>query len=169
MATKNVTTKAKKPKTRARVGRPTIFTKVLAQSICAQLVDCKSVRTICAAEDMPSLTTMYRWLDENTEFRDQYRVARDIQADTYAAETVEISDDDSRDWEMIRSPEGVVTGIKVDGEHVQRSKLRIDARKWYASKLAPKKYGERTDVNVSGQLSLEQLVLESMAPKEKVE
>jgi len=97
---------------------------------------------------------VYRWLDDNEEFREQYSLARSIQADTIADEILEISDNASNDWMERRSEAekgaGVNTGWVLNGEHVQRSRLRVDARKWYASKVAPKKYGDKFTNEHSG-------------------
>ena len=37
-------------------------------------------------------------------------------------------------------------GYRLNGEHVQRSRLRVDARKWRAAKMANGKYGERLEL-----------------------
>ena len=95
---------------------------------------------------MPDKSTVLRWLadDSRREFRDHYARAREVQADTLAEETVEIADDSSRDFKTV-----IRDGVEVqvfDHEHVQRSRLRVDARKWFASKLAPKKYGDKLEL-----------------------
>lgn len=112
------------------------------------------MRTICAEDEMPDKATVFRWLAVNEPFRDQYARAREAQADYYAEEIIEISDDGTNDWMERRSEAekgaGVNTGWVLNGEHVQRSRLRVDARKWYASKVAPKKYGDRLENTHSG-------------------
>ena len=45
--------------------------------------------------------------------------------------------------------------IKHAPEHVQRSRLRVDARKWIASKLKPKKYGDYQKHEHTGSLVTE--------------
>lgn len=67
--------------------------------------------------------------------------AREAQADYLADETIEIADNAQNDWMEARESEQS-EGWKLNGEHVQRSKLRIDTRRWFASKIAPRKYGE---------------------------
>jgi hypothetical protein len=87
-------------------------------------------------------------------FREQYARARESQADYYAEEIIQISDDGTNDWMERRSEAekgaGVDTGWVLNGEHVQRSRLRVDARKWYAGKLAPKKYGDKLRTSIQG-------------------
>ncbi|WP_070105598.1 hypothetical protein [Burkholderia plantarii] len=121
----------------------TKFTKALAETICEHLTSGLSLRQIEEIEGMPTKTTILRWLgdDRYAEFRDQYARARDMQAEGMADEILEIADDGRNDWMEVHSRDGEHIGWKVNGEAVQRSRLRIDARKWLLSKLLPKKYG----------------------------
>ncbi|WP_192878862.1 terminase small subunit protein [Sphingopyxis lindanitolerans] len=114
-------------------------------AICERMIEGDSLRAICAAVDMPSVSTVFRWLSEDTvqaaELREQYARAREGQADAIFDEILQIADDGRNDYvERLRSDGEKDTVF--DAEHVQRSKLRVDARKWVASKLAPKKYGD---------------------------
>ncbi len=98
-------------------------------------------------EGMPSKSTVMRWLSDeaNEDFRDQYARARERQADHFADEILEIADDGHNDW-MDRQVRKGVFVRSPDHEHINRSKLRVDARKWLMSKLAPKKYGEKLEL-----------------------
>jgi hypothetical protein len=100
----------------------------------------KGLREILAADGMPSMSTVFRWLAEDEEFRQLYAVAREVQATILADEILEISDDGRNDW--MKRTIGEIEIDVPDHEHIQRSKLRVDSRKWLASKLAPKKYGD---------------------------
>lgn len=128
-----------------KIGRPSNYNTDIATTICEAIADGKSVRTICDAKDMPDQKTVYRWLEKHEEFRQQYARARERQADLYASEIIEISDDGRRDYEIGDDGKEVV-----DHDHIARARLRVDARKWYASKLAPKKYGDKLTTEVSG-------------------
>jgi hypothetical protein len=121
------------------------FTQELADQICNRLAEGESLRSICCDEHMPHVATVCRWLaDENHRiFREQYARAREAQADTITDEILDIADDASNDWMERKDADDQTIGWVLNGEHVQRSRLRIDARKWYAGKLAPKKYGEK--------------------------
>lgn len=123
------------------VGRPSDYNLEVVATICTRLVEGESLRSICRSDEMPGLSTVYRWLLAHEEFREQYARAKDEQADTLADEIIEISDDARNDW-MERHGEQDA-GWVANGEHIQRSRLRVDARKWIASKLKPKKYGDR--------------------------
>lgn len=123
------------------MARPTDYTSVLALQICEKIANGQSLRAICADPAMPDKSTVLRWLlrPEHDEFRRQYSAAREAQADVLVDEIIEIADDTHHDLRV----DDESNTITVDHEHIQRSRLRVDARKWAAAKLAPKKYGER--------------------------
>jgi hypothetical protein len=87
---------------------------------------------------MPSYRAVMEWLDRYPKFAQNYARARDIQVDLKAEEVVDIADDSSLDW--ITDQDG---NRIVDHEHINRARLRVDARKWIAGKLKPKKYGDK--------------------------
>jgi len=118
------------------MGRPSIFTQEIADAICDKLADGESLRKICLADDMPGKATVFRWLAADKTFQDQYARAREAQADTLADEILDIADDGSNDF--------MGDDEKYNGDAVQRSRLRVDARKWLAGKLRPKVYGDKT-------------------------
>ncbi len=124
-----------------RMGRPPIYSDEIAEKICSRLANGESLRSICRDKDMPDAATVYRWILNDDAFCKQYERARELQADTLADETLEIADDGRNDW-MERQGDGNA-GWQLNGEHVQRSRLRIDQRKWMAGKLKPKKYGDK--------------------------
>lgn len=124
-------------------GRPSDFTQEIADAICERLADGESLRSICSADDMPNKATVFRWLAAHKSFSDQYACAREAQADTIADEILDIADDGSNDWMEKRDDEGGNLGWKENGEAIRRSQLRIDARKWLAGKMKPKKYGDK--------------------------
>lgn len=77
------------------------------------------------------------WAREDEEFAARYARAMEQRTDHMAEEILSIADDGNNDW-MER--EGFVVP---NYEHIQRSKLRVDARRWLMSKMLPKKYGDR--------------------------
>jgi hypothetical protein len=123
------------------MGRPSSYSDETAALICERLIGGESLRKVCLSEDMPHASTVCRWLAEHGPFREQYARAREAQADTLADEILDIADDGSNDF--------MGEDEKYNGDAVQRSKLRVDARKWLAAKLQPKKYGDKIDL-VSG-------------------
>lgn len=129
-------------------GRPTDYTPDLAKVVCDRLASGESLRAICADDDMPGKTTVFSWLASNAEFRDQYAIAREAQAEFFADEIIEIADDTTGDFITKNTDNGPIE--VVDHEHIARSRLRVDARKWFASKVAPKKYGDRQTLEHTG-------------------
>lgn len=117
--------------TKRKLGRPTDYTKDMADKICEKISGGLSLRAICAEAGMPARGTVYRWLIENADFQDQYTRARDKQADYFAEEIIEIAD-----------------SAEAESAAVAKAKLQIDARKWAASKIAPKKYGDKQEIDV---------------------
>jgi len=126
------------------MGRPSDYSEEIASKICERLSDGDSLRSICDEEGFPHRNTVRRWLIQFPEFRAQYTLAREEQADTLFDEILDIADDARNDW-MARQGENA-DGYELNGDHVRRSQMRIDARKWMAGKLAPKKYGDKTTV-----------------------
>jgi hypothetical protein len=132
-------------------GRPTDYTPELADKICEQLIMGFSLRTVCKDDSMPCVSTVFSWLRTKPEFLKQYEKSKEEQADALAEDMLDIADDGTNDWMEKHDKDGHNIGWQVNGEHVQRSRLRLDTRKWIASKLKPKKYGDKVDMNVGGQ------------------
>ncbi len=131
------------------------YTQGIADTICDRLSLGESLRAICEDDDMPHRITVLRWLRRDDEigesFRTQYARAREDQADSLIDECELIADDGRNDWMEKRNAEGMIIGFAVNGEHVARSKLRIEQRRWHASKLKPKKYGDKLDLTTGGE------------------
>lgn len=135
---------------RAANGRPSIYSEAIADDICARLSVGESLRSICLSEHLPHISTVMRWLARDEGFREQYTRAREVQAEYLIDEIIEISDDGTNDYVAKRDAEGEIVGWRENGEWSNRSRLRVDARKWAASKLAPKKYGDKSQVEHTG-------------------
>lgn len=103
------------------------FAEDVRLEVLEHIAEGKSLRAIEAMEGMPSKTTVMRWLNDDEEFRDQYARAKDEQADVLFEDVLDIADN--------ATPEEVAV-----------ARLRIDARKWMAGKLRPKKYGDKVDL-----------------------
>jgi len=92
---------------------------------------------ICRDAHMPNRWTVYNWAQRKPEFLEKFDIAREQLCEYWADELLDISDNSGNDW--VRREHGVV----LDAEHIQRSRLRVDSRKWLLSKLAHTKYGDR--------------------------
>lgn len=127
-------------------GRPSTYTPEIAATICAEVASGKTLREVCRQEGMPSESTVRSWyLDDREGFFAQYARARDLQLEVWADETIEIADDGSNDWMTRQNSNGESYEV-VNSEHISRSKLRVDQRKWLLSKLKPERYGDRLKV-----------------------
>lgn len=98
------------------------------------------------------MTTVFRWLGHNTIFRKQYEESRQTGLDAMAEECLAIADDSEDDYGFKEGEDKDGQGAKPVflSEHVQRSRLRVDTRKWMLSKLAPKKYGDFQRTELTG-------------------
>jgi hypothetical protein len=126
-----------------KTGRPSKFTQEIADSVCERIASGDSVRTICLDSDMPPMSTVFRWLAQIESFREQYARAREAQADLMAEEILAIADETEHDTIDTEN------GERPTNEWIARSRLRVDARKWLASKMAPKKYGDKLDLDAT--------------------
>lgn len=137
-------TPRKKPEDKLKVGAPNTYNICIAKRIC-DLVSTHTVgyrRLHQMYEDLPYEQTVREWRLTFPEFGLQYAQAKIIQAELLAEECLDISDDSRNDWMESLTEDEKGNGWKLNGEHINRSRLRIDTRKWHASKLLPKKYGD---------------------------
>lgn len=126
-------------------GRPSSYTEKLGQEICMRLASGESLRSICRDEHMPDERRVREWaLNLQHPFSPQYARAREIAYHSMADELFEIADDGSNDW-MERNDKDN-PGYEANGEHMQRSRLRVDTRKWMLSRMLPKLYGDKVHV-----------------------
>jgi hypothetical protein len=129
-------------------GRPSRFSKTVADHICAKLAEGLTLREVCREDGTPSESTVRTWvLEDRDGFYAQYARAREIGYHTMADELIEISDNGKNDW-MLRNGKDE-PGYEANGEHLQRSRLRVDTRKWMLSKALPKIYGDKTQVEAN--------------------
>jgi len=118
-------------------GRPTKYSLEIALLICDRIADGNSLVQICRDPAMPKKTAIYEWLLRHKEFAEIYARAREDQADSLADEIQAIADEMPME---ITDDKGVT---RFDSAYVTWQKNRVDARKWIASKLKPKKYSDR--------------------------
>jgi len=114
-------------------GRPTLFTKELGNLICERIAKGESVLKICKDKEMPCRRTVIGWLldDDKKEFLHNYEVSINIKTENMFDEIEEFA-------------------ANTKGE-VQRDRLKVDTRKWYLSKVLPKKYGDKLDMTTGGE------------------
>jgi hypothetical protein len=144
---------AAKPTKRPAAGRPEVYTPAIAAQLCQYLMDGLSLRRACEKEGMPSRSTVFRWLHDNTGqedgvgFWNQYVRAREVQAELWGEDTIEIADEDMANLRVVEWADSV-GGARVpvmvayDKTAVSRAKLRVDTRFKYAAQMAPKRFGQ---------------------------
>lgn len=117
----------------AKRGRPSLYSDGLATEICLRLAQGESLRAICEGDGMPAEATVRGWaIDDVSGFTARYARARELQADFYADQTIEISDG------------------ATDKDSAAAARVQIQARQWIASKLKPKAYGDKLTQEITG-------------------
>lgn len=124
------------------MARPSVYNPETALEILDRIADGESLRAICRSDHMPARSTINQWVIDDVEgFSVRYARAREMQAHALAEDTLEISDDGSNDWMLRNDPNN--PGYDINGEHLQRSRLRVDTRKWIAARILPKVYSDK--------------------------
>ena len=137
--TKEATKKAAGP------ARSYTYTQAIADAICERLANGESLTSICKAPGFPSDATVRRWaVDKDHPFASEYARARAVGYHRLADEILEIADNGTNDYVEKAAEEGA--HVIVDHDHIARSRLRVDTRKWLLSKVLPKIYGDRFTV-----------------------
>lgn len=128
-------------------GRPSVYSDKLVTELCNRMIEGNSLRRVCMADDMPSMSTVLRWLadEEKKFFQSQYARAKEIQAEAMAEDILSISDDGTNDTYVDDNG-----NVKTDHDVIARSRLRVDTRKWLMSKMAPKRYADKVQQELSG-------------------
>ena len=152
------TLKKKPAAKKAKRGRPSKYTPELVEEICERISKGEPLRQICRDEHMPGWRSVYDWQAKDPDFLARIAHARELGEEAIAQECVEIADDARNDWMEKLDKDGVAVGWQLNGDHVQRSKLRIETRLKLLAKWNPRKWGERQHVEHSGKVGLESLI-----------
>lgn len=125
------------------MGRPSTYNPEITDAICELLAEGKSLKSICKTDGFPAAATVFKWMREHPEFLAQYNRAKEECADAMSEEVLDIADDGTNDYVERLGKDGEPAGYQINGEAIQRSRLRVDTRKWLMAKFKPKKYGEK--------------------------
>ncbi|CZW33955.1 terminase small subunit-like protein [Enterobacter hormaechei] len=117
--------------TKAKTGRPSDYLPEVAADICSLLADGESLRKVCDRPGMPNKATVFRWLAQHEEFRDQYAKATETRADAIFEDMFDIADN-----------------VAEEAAAVGKARLRIDTRKWALARMNPKKYGDKVSQEI---------------------
>lgn len=127
-----------------RIGRPSLYSQKLGLEICFRLARGEALSNICQDKEMPSRETVYVWIldGQHKDFSDNYARSRAIQAEMMFEEIIKISDESDS---VIKSG-----AEKKSSAYAQNQRLKVDSRKWYLSKVLPKKFGDKLDLTTDG-------------------
>lgn len=117
--------------TKQKIGRPSDYLPEVAADICSLLAEGESLRKVCDRPGMPNKATVFRWLAQHEEFRDQYAKATETRADAIFEEMFDIADE-----------------VAEEAAAVGKARLRIDTRKWALARMNPKKYGDKVSQEI---------------------
>ena len=134
-----VSPEPEKPK--AKRGAPSQYTPDMAKRICVRLSNGEALAQIIKDPEMPAQSTVYKWLLDYPDFTEMYTRAREEQADTNADEIIAIADEMPPEY---TDKDG---RTQLDSSYIQWQKNRIEARKWTAMKLKPRKYGDKVQLS----------------------
>ena len=126
-------------------GRPSKYTPALVEAIASRLALGEPMAVICRDAGMPAYRTVRDWIDSKPDVSAAIARAREEGFDAIAAGTLEIADDARNDYMKAAGEEGSVA-YRLNGEHIQRSKLRIDTRLKLLAKWDPKRYGDKVQL-----------------------
>lgn len=139
-------------------GRPSLRSSTIAEEIVRRLSgeDGKPepMAVICRDDHMPSVTTVWRWMEEDAEFSKAIARAREVGEEAMLADCIEIAHDGTNDYNEQFDKDGQSVGWRLNAEHVQRSKLRIETTLKLLAKWNPKKFGDKVDLNHSGTVNV---------------
>lgn len=143
------------------MGRPSLYTEELADKICERIATSELGLEQVLAEikkadgEAPHFATVYRWLDENEEFREKSARARRLQGDTL----VDLAVRESFNARIGRIEKQTPKGDEVTiADNVARSQLIVQTLLKRAGQLNPKKYGEKLDMNLGGEVAVKRVV-----------
>jgi hypothetical protein len=136
------------PATKPKIGRPSIYSDELALTICERIASGELLINICAEDEMPAQTTVFRWLEEKGAFRESYTRARRDQAEFMADDMVRIADTE---------------------DDANRARVRVQTRQWLAERLNASKYGAKVALtgHDGGPLAIQVVRYELPAPELK--
>jgi hypothetical protein len=136
--------------------KPHEFSQPLFDAICIRMADGESLNAICRDPAMPYKNHVFNWIAANKDIANQYARACELRTDGWFEELYEAATDGRNDYydRPIYNAQGALVRTErvLDAEAVARSRLRVDALKWMMSKGNPKKYGDKLDLNVGGQV-----------------
>lgn len=133
------------PIDRDRVSSRFTITPELEDLVLERMSEGESLRSICADPAVPVSEGAFRKRTlSHPEFAARYLIAQQLQMHAWAEDILAIADDDKRDFSLENGQ------LLVNGEHINRSRLRLDARKWLMARICHKQWGDKVSQEHSG-------------------
>ncbi len=131
--------------------------------ICERIAEGESLRSVLRSENMPTAKTFYEWIDSDPEMVKQYARATELRAEVLFEDALNIADSVGQD--IIEQPDGT---LATNHNVINRDRLRIDTRKWFLSKIMPKKYGDKLELDNkhSGELTINDKIITTLTPEQ---
>lgn len=139
-----------------RMGRPSTYSYARSEEICRRIAEGEPLRQICRDDSMPKWQTVYAWMERNQDFAARFARARELGFDAIAEEALEIA---NTPMEGVRTEVGDNGTKEVREDMLGHRKLQIETRFKLLAKWSPKKYGDKQQVELSGKVTLESLVV----------
>jgi len=148
-APKEPTKAAQLVKKRDKPGRPNAYTPENVDAVLMHIATGNSVNSLIREENehLVSPATVYRWIWQHDEFREKYISAQTIRSFAVSEELFDIADDGSNDWMEKLDKEGEQVGWQINGENVQRSRLRAQVRQWHLERINGKIFGDKKQID----------------------
>lgn len=138
-------TEAPEPSAADPPARPTQYSFKLSEVICERMTQGQTTSEVVRDPAMPAWHTLAKWRREHEDFNRRYTIARQSCCELWVDEIIEIADDATNDYVMRVDAKGRARTV-FDRESFERSRLRVDSRKWTASKLLRHVYGDKSEV-----------------------
>jgi len=124
-------TKKKPVELHKKAGRPSLYSEMIADEICARMINGENLTEICRDAHIPTRVTVYNWYDKHPEFFTKCARARLALADFLVDEIEQLASQTTE-------------------ENVNSMKVKISVKQWRAMKMAPRIYGEKTMTELTG-------------------
>jgi len=132
------------------MGRPSKYSEELIDEICSRITEAESLTSICQSDHMPSIAVLFTWLKEKPEFQDKYARAKEIQADFLFERMRDVAETQELGIMTKISDRGTET---TEADMIAHRKLKIETYKWQIGKMRPKKYGDKQQVEHTGDVT----------------
>lgn len=119
-------------------GRPKgiSFEDDVVEELLSALANGNPLTRICKDRRMPSVSTVYSWVESDSEFSGRFRAARARGVHALAEECLDIADEPTN-----------------DPVQVANKRVRIDTRLRLAGKWLSKEYGDKVDVSYNAEVT----------------